>query len=143
MPAIGPWNRVSSIGPLKGPATSSAPLRVVLKNGDTLSIATLESAEPFGNASFQAHIVPDRPLETSAAPVGGSLRKLGEKELLLQTNGSPVMRFRLLARTQFRDAQGDAIRDSLLHSGDQVSVIVNPNDPETAVEVVLVHKRDR
>jgi hypothetical protein len=75
--------------------------------------------------------------------VAGSLRKLGEKELILQTASSTVMHFRLLAKTQFRDEQGDAIRDSLLHPGDQLSVIVNPDDPETAVGVVLVHKRVR
>jgi hypothetical protein len=59
-------------------------------------------------------------------------------------NGAPaVMKFRLLAKTQFRDQQGAAIRDSLLRPGDQLSVIVNPDDPETAVGVVLVRKRER
>jgi hypothetical protein len=143
MPAIAAWNRVSSIGPLLGSATASAPLRVVLKNGGTLSIATFESAQPYGNASFQTHILPDRfSPGTSAPPVDGSLRKLREKDLYLQTNGQ-VLRFRLLAKTQFRDQQGVPIRDSLLHPGDRLSVLVNPEDPETAVGVVLVRKRDR
>jgi hypothetical protein len=143
MPAIETWNRVSSIGPLLGSATASGPLSVVLKNGDTLSITTFESAKPYGNASFQTHIVADRSSpDTSAPSVDGSLRKLSEKDLYLQTKGK-ILRFRLLAKTQFRDQQGASIRDSLLHSGDQLSVIVNPDDPETAVGVVLVRKRDR
>lgn len=137
------WNRVSSIGPLRGSATASGTLNVVLKNGNTLSITTFESAQPFGNASFQAHLVPDRSSGETGAPVSGSLRRLGEKDLILEGNGNTVLRFRLLAKTQFRDQQGAAIRDSLLRRGDQLSVIVNPDDPETAVGVVLVHKRDR
>jgi hypothetical protein len=144
MGAVKTWDRVSSIGPLPGSATASAPLRVVLKNGTTLSITTLESAQPFGNASFQAHIVPDgSSLGTGAQAVGGSLRKLGEKDLYLQADGKRVLRFRLLAKTQFRNQQGTPLRDSLLHSGDRLSVIVNPDDPETALGVVLIHRRDR
>jgi hypothetical protein len=46
MPAIGSWDRVSYIGPLNGPATSSAPLRVVLKNGDTLSMLPSKAPSP-------------------------------------------------------------------------------------------------
>jgi hypothetical protein len=111
---------------------------VVLKTGNTLSITTLESARPYGNASFQAILVPDVPTVT----VEGNLRKLREKDLYVRANGK-VRRFRLLAKTQFRDPQGAAIRDSLLRSGDQVSVLVNPDDPETAVGVVLIRKRER
>jgi len=76
----------------------------------------------------------------SLAPVDGALRKLGEKDLYLQTNGKTVLRFRLLAKTQFRDKQGEPVRDSLLHAGDQLSVLVNPDDPETAVRVILVRE---
>lgn len=140
VPAIGGWNRVSSIGPLLGPATASGPLRLVLKNGSTLSINTLESAQPFGNASFQATIVPEaRPTPTSIA---GSLRKLSEKDLYLQTDDKNVRKFRLIAKTQFSDPHGAAVRDSLLRPGDQLSVLVYPDDPETAVGVLLVHKRE-
>ncbi|SPE39504.1 conserved hypothetical protein [Candidatus Sulfopaludibacter sp. SbA3] len=78
--------------------------------------------------------------KVALAPVDGSLRKLGEKDLYLQTNPKTVLRFRLLAKTQFRDKQGEAIRDSLLHPGDQLSVQVNPDDPETAIRVVMVRE---
>ena len=78
--------------------------------------------------------------KVSLAPVDGTLRKLGEKDLFLQTNGKTVLRFRLLAKTQFRDKQGEPVRDSLLHPGDQLSVLVNPDDPETAIRVVLVRE---
>jgi hypothetical protein len=70
-------------------------------------------------------------MEPDHPQVTGSLRKLREKDLVLETNDNTVLRFRLIATTQFRDPQGAAIRDSLLR----------PDDPETALGVVLVHKR--
>ena len=73
----------------------------------------------------------------TVASVEGNLRKLGQKDLLLQTRRD-VLRFRLLAKTQFRDKAGEPIRDSLLQPGDQISVQVNPNDEETAVRVILL-----
>ena len=68
----------------------------------------------------------------------GSLHRLGEKDLLLQTARGTLLRFRLLAKTQFRNKAGDPIRDSLLHPGDQLSVDVSPDDEETALRVVLL-----
>ena len=50
--AIGKWDRTSSIGPLLGPATLSGPLKVVLKDGNTLSIATLEGAPALGSCAL-------------------------------------------------------------------------------------------
>ena len=144
--AVENWNRTSSIGPLLGSATASGPLKVVLKDGNTLSITTLESAQPYGHALFEALIVPDRPLpaappNSSPKSVNGTMRKLGEKDLYLRTDGNKVLKFRLLARTRFCDEQGAAIRDSLLRQGDRLSVIVSSDDPEAAIGVVLVHKR--
>jgi hypothetical protein len=78
--------------------------------------------------------------EVPLAPVDGRLRKLGDKDLFLQTAGKTVLRFRLLAKTQFTDKQGAGVRDSLLHPGDQLSVRVNPDDPETAIHVILMHE---
>jgi hypothetical protein len=72
------------------------------------------------------------------ASADGSLRKLGERDLLLQTGKRAVLRFRLLAKTKFENKAGEAIRDSLLHPGDQISVQVSPDDPETAVRVVMM-----
>jgi len=72
----------------------------------------------------------------TVAPVDGSLRKLGEKDLLLQTKAA-ILRFRLLEKTQFTDKAGAPMRDSLMHPGDQLSVFVNPDDPETAVRVAM------
>jgi hypothetical protein len=135
LPGLGTWDRRSAIGPLRGSATASGPLRVTLENGSTLSIATLESAPPYGNVAFEATIAPES--------VQGSLHKLGAKDLYLRTSGTTVVRFRLLANTGFRNRQGSPIRDSLLKPGDQLSVFVNPDDPETAVSVVLVRNRDR
>src|SRR5450432_2402012 len=76
--------------------------------------------------------------KTTVATADGSLRKLGEKDLLLQTGRKAVLRFRLLAKTQFRNKAGEPIRDSLLHAGDQLSVEVSPDDVETALRVILM-----
>ena len=70
--------------------------------------------------------------------VDGTLRKLGEKDLVLQANPRTLLRFRLLAKTRFRNKEGEPIRDSLLHPGDQLSVQVNPDDEETALRVTLL-----
>lgn len=77
--------------------------------------------------------------EVTLAPVDGSLRKLAEKDLFLQTSKA-VLHFRLLPKTQFRNKAGDPIRDSLLHPGDQLSVQVSPDDPETALRVVMLRE---
>ncbi len=82
----------------------------------------------------------DSDSKVALAPVDGTLRKLGEKDLFLQTGGKTVLRFRLLAKTQFRDKQGEPVRDSLLHPGDQLSVLVNPDDPETAVRILFLRE---
>jgi hypothetical protein len=71
--------------------------------------------------------------------VDGSLRRLGEKDLILQSPRG-MLRFRLLAKTQFRNKAGEPIRDSLLHPGDQLSVEVSPDDEETALRVILLRE---
>lgn len=75
---------------------------------------------------------------TRVISADGSLRRMGEKDLLLQIARGAVLRFRLLAKTQFRNKAGDPIRDSLLHPGDQLSVEVSPDDEETALRVILL-----
>src|SRR5947209_4892495 len=77
-------------------------------------------------------------MKITLANVEGALRRMGEKDLLLQTGAKKVLRFRLLAKTQFRNKEGEPIRDSLLHAGDQLSVQVNTDDAETAIRVTLV-----
>jgi hypothetical protein len=77
-------------------------------------------------------------VRTTVASVDGSLRKLGERDLLLETSKGAILRFRLLAKTKFENKAGETMRDSLLHLGDQISVQVSPEDPETAVRVILV-----
>jgi hypothetical protein len=77
-------------------------------------------------------------VKVNLAAVDGTLRKLGEKDLVLQAGAKKLLRFRLLPKTQFRNKDGEAMRDSLLHPGDQLSVQVSPDDEETAVRVNLV-----
>jgi hypothetical protein len=72
--------------------------------------------------------------------VDGTLRELGEKELYLEASGKRLFRFRLLEKTQFRNKDGETVRDSLLKPGDQISVQVNEDDPETALRVVFMDK---
>lgn len=73
------------------------------------------------------------------ASAEGRLRKLSEKDLILESRKG-LLRFRLLAKTQFRNKAGDPIRDSLLHPGDELTVQVNPDDEETALRVILMHE---
>jgi hypothetical protein len=70
----------------------------------------------------------------------GTLRELGEKDLYLETTKHKILKFRTLAKTQFRDKDGEQVRDSLLKAGDQLSVQVNGDDPETALRVILTRK---
>ena len=69
--------------------------------------------------------------------VDGTLRELGEKDLYLETTNHKILKFRLLAKTQFRDKEGETVRDILLKPGDLLSVQVNGDDPETAIRVIL------
>jgi hypothetical protein len=69
----------------------------------------------------------------------GTLRELDEKSLYLETKHK-ILKFRVLAKTQFRDKEGEHVRDSLLKPGDQLSVEVNGDDPETALRVILTRK---
>jgi hypothetical protein len=70
----------------------------------------------------------------------GTLRELGEKDLYLETPKHKILKFRTLSKTQFRDKDGEQVRDSLLKPGDQLSVQVNGDDPETALRVILTRK---
>ena len=69
--------------------------------------------------------------------IRGSLRKLSEKELLLATEDTTVLKFRLIAKTTFLDKAGAAMRDSLLKLGDHLTIEVNPDDEETALKVIF------
>ena len=70
--------------------------------------------------------------------IEGTLRQLGEKELVLESTAKGVVKFRLLAKTLFRDKAGEPMRDSLLKPGDLLLVEVSAEDEETAVRVNLV-----
>jgi len=70
----------------------------------------------------------------------GTLRELGEKDLYLENNKHKILKFRMLAKTQFRDKDGEQVRDSLLKPGDLLAVQVNGDDPETALRVILMRK---
>lgn len=80
----------------------------------------------------------DDEVKITMASADGTLRKMGEKDLFLQTSPKAILRFRLLAKTQFHNKAGEQIRDSLLHPGDQLSVQVNTDDEETALRVTLL-----
>jgi hypothetical protein len=76
-------------------------------------------------------------LKMTLRAVDGTLRELGEKDLFLETAAKRMLRFRVLVKTQFRNTAGEPVRDSLLKPGDQLSVQVNGDDPETALRVIL------
>jgi hypothetical protein len=75
---------------------------------------------------------------TTIQSIDGTLRRLAEKDLLLQTSSNKVLRFRLIPKTEFRSKDGKPVRDSLIHPGDKLSVDVSPDDVETALNVILV-----
>jgi TonB family protein len=83
------------------------------------------------NVGAQPAIFPDVSVE-------GTVRIRAEKELLLQTNTNKVLRFRLLAGTEFRARDGKPFRDSLIHPGDQIVVDVNSGDVETAIDIIFI-----
>jgi hypothetical protein len=78
-------------------------------------------------------------LKMTLRGVDGTLRELGEKDLYLEVGSGPkrLLRFRVLAKSQFRNKEGQPIRDSLLKAGDQLTLQVNVDDPETALRVIL------
>jgi hypothetical protein len=80
----------------------------------------------------------DKELTIRLVSVDGTLRRLGEKELLLETSAKGVLQFRLLAKTLFRGTDGQPVRDSLLKPGDRLRIEVNPDDEETALRVVVL-----
>ncbi|HVW86135.1 MAG TPA: hypothetical protein VHB50_15705 [Bryobacteraceae bacterium] len=79
----------------------------------------------------------DNKTKVTVESVEGTLRRLAEKDLLLQTSPDRILRFRLIARTEFRGKDGKPMRDSLLHPGDRLTIDANPDDPETALHVIL------
>jgi hypothetical protein len=89
------------------------------------------------------HLPKRKPKDSNTSKVtvvslDGTLRHLGEKDLLAETSSSKILRFRLIARTEFRGKDGKSIRDSLLHPGDRLTIDTSPDDPETALHVILV-----
>ena len=77
-------------------------------------------------------------VHSTVASVDGTLRKLGEKDLVLETAKHVFLRFRVVAKTKFQNKAGETMRDSLLHPGDQLSLQVSPDDAETALRVTLM-----
>ena len=72
--------------------------------------------------------------------IDGTLRKLGEKDLLLETKEKGILQFRVLAKTRFVDSSGEPVRDSLLKPGDRMRIEVSADDEETALRVTLLKK---
>lgn len=70
------------------------------------------------------------------AALDGRMRRLGEKEMVVETRGGRMLRFRLLVKTKFENPKGEPVRDSLVRPGDRVEVRAKPDDLETAVAVV-------
>lgn len=73
---------------------------------------------------------------TTVQSIEGTLRKLNEKDLLLESGSNKVLRFRLIGKTEFQDKEGKPVRDSLIHPGDRLTIEVSPDDVETALYVI-------
>jgi len=76
-------------------------------------------------------------LKVTLASVDGTLRKVGEKDLLLQTAKKNLLRFRLLPKTQFATRKGSrfAIPCSTPATSSPYTSI--PTNEETALRVIL------
>jgi len=74
---------------------------------------------------------------TTVQSIDGTLRRLGEKDLLLQIGSNKIVRFRLIAKTEFQSKDGRQMRDSLIHPGDRLTIEVSPDDVETALFVIV------
>lgn len=68
----------------------------------------------------------------------GTLRAISAKSLIIDSRDKDQKKYRLLAKTQFFDKEGDPMRDSLLKPGDHLQVSFNPDDEETALRVTLL-----
>ncbi|HYP07544.1 MAG TPA: hypothetical protein VER03_15030 [Bryobacteraceae bacterium] len=80
----------------------------------------------------------DKEITITLKSIQGTLRQLGEKDMLVENREKGVVKFRVLARTQFQNKEGEPVRDSLLKPGDQLKVSVNADDEETALRVTLL-----
>jgi hypothetical protein len=98
--------------------------------GASIPAPRIPGRKPSDNANSNSVKVPLRAAD-------GTLRELGEKDLYLETSKHKILKFRVLTKTLFRDKEGESYRDSLLKPGDQLSVQVNGDDPETALRVIL------
>lgn len=78
--------------------------------------------------------------EANLAGLDGMLRRLSEKELIVEKSDGPLLRFRLLPKTQFKNDSGESIRESAFHPGDLITVQATPEDVETATRVVLLRE---
>lgn len=79
-------------------------------------------------------------LKITLRSVDGGLREIGDKDLYLQTENKRLLRFRRLPKTQFRNKQDEPVHDSLLKPGDQLTVQVSADDPETALRVIWLRE---
>jgi hypothetical protein len=113
--------------------SQNPPGSIGLPGGVSLPIPKLPSKKSKDTSDSNSARVPLRAAD-------GTLRELGEKDLYLETTKHKILKFRTLAKTQFRDKEGEQVRDSLLKAGDQLSVQVNGDDPETALRVILTRK---
>jgi hypothetical protein len=111
---------------------------VTLPGGGTIGVPVPEIKLPKRKKKDSKKETDDKELKVKLSAIEGTLRKLGEKDLFLEAAAKRILHFRLLAKTQFQNKDGEAIRDSLLHPGDQLSVQVNVDDEETALRVILL-----
>jgi len=122
------------------PGFASHDIAIITDQGGAPSGAVPPPAsEPAPQPAQQQSVSQNRPAPSPPrASIDGTLRRLAEKDLLLQIPSGKVLRFRLLGKTEFHGSDGRPYRDSLLHPGDRIRVGVNPDDVETVLNVVFI-----
>lgn len=87
------------------------------------------------------HLPKRAPKDTSGkitvVSLDGTLRSIGETDVVVHTKSDKMLRFLVTSGAEFRGKDGKPADKSIFHPGDRVTIDTRPGDPEVAVHVIL------
>jgi hypothetical protein len=89
---------------------------------------------PMPNIHLPQRKPKDAPGKITVVSLDGTLRSISEVDVVVHTKSDKMLRFLVTPGTEFRSKDGGKP-----HPGDRVTIDVFPNDPGTAVHVILDH----
>ena len=89
---------------------------------------------PMPNIHLPQRKPKDTPGKITVVSLDGTLRSISEVDVVVHTKSDKMLRFLVTPGTEFRSKDGGKP-----HPGDRVTIDVFPNDPGTAVHVILDH----